>query len=273
MAMLRKSKLINWVKPASRNSFTIFDLKVRGKTMIGDLSLIDLERLRPILPSNEILDLIKRSITLVRYPSTAEEDLRLYPLGKLLKRLEACTSKEIRSSRHTKHQICTLKVGLTLSVPESKTWFNNVRLLTSVRHRNLLLKVIHGDVYTNERCYNFGLTNDPYCPRCDQLESIRHKFFECPEVSNLWQRVFDKTKQLVPNLGNGEDLIKSALCAFSTCDKIALTIHAEILQDILLNKPLREPSEHVQMTIKRLIRRETDLTRKNHLRDLIEIVT
>jgi hypothetical protein len=270
VALLKQSNVRNWVNPASRNSITLFDLRTRGVRKVRDLDLVMIDRLRPIVTSDSIINALRRVIPIARTVEITEDDLRLYPIGKKLKKLELCSSKEIRESRQIRQQICSFKIGLDLTVAESKTWLHNVRMLTSVRHKNVLLRTAHGEIYSNERCHRHGLTDNPLCAECGQLETIEHKLFLCANKEALWRKIFEKTRSLVPGIDSEMNLIKAALCSFANCNPVALAIHAETLTQILGNRVMRNASEQSKLIVKSLCEKETKADIKNELREILD---
>jgi hypothetical protein len=237
---------------------------------VGDLDRHSLNKLTPILNDELTRNALEVVIGHNRTAALTDDDLRLYPIGKRLKRIENCSSKEIRKSRQDHLQICDFKIGLALSVAESKTWLNNVRTLTSVKHRNIILRVAHGDIYSNDRCWRFGLSDNPRCPDCGQIETVNHKLFQCPIKRAIWQKVFEKTARLIPGIDTEPDITKAALCSFVNCNQAALTIHAEVLLQILGNRINNDQRLQVHNIINTLIRREGKLSIQCELCDLIE---
>jgi hypothetical protein len=271
LSFLKQSKIANWVRPERRNSILLFDLTIRGMRYVRNLDVVSIGRLRPILIDVDVVKAMEVAVTIARTAVLVNEDKRLYPIGKCLKRLENCSSKEIRQSRHDEHQICDFKIGLNLSIAESKTWLNNIRTLTSVKHRNVLLRAAHGDIYSRERCYKFRLADNPLCIECGLIETVKHKLFLCPVKSNLWKEVFKITKVLIPGIDNEADIVKAALCSFTNCNQVALTVHAEIISQILSNRVYREPSEQVRQVIGLLCKKEGKISIKNGLIELTEV--
>jgi hypothetical protein len=269
LVLAKASSIRNWVRPACRNSLTIFDMRIRGKTKIGDLRECEVLKLGPILESRDFLPFLRRCSTIPN-ANVRECDLRLYPIGKQLKNLEDCSSKAIRLSLQNQEQICDFKIGLQLSIAESKTWLNNVRTLTNVRHRNAILRVAHGDVYANERCHRFRMTDDPNCPDCGQLETVKHKLLECRTKQAIWKAVFEKTCTLDPSIDSTTVTLEAALCATASCNQTALTIHAEIIILMLSNRNVvTEPSNLVERIIRTLSKRDKKDTIRTELRDLL----
>ena len=111
------------------------------------------------------------------------------------------------------------------------------------------------------------MIDNPKCPRCDQIETLKHKLTECQYSSRIWTQTFRTTKR-VP----GNDLTRE-IVALSSNDTTALTLHAEITQRLLYLKDdanyLIHPRTFVNAAIKDLIVKENKVNIKNELRDLL----
>ena len=81
------------------------------------------------------------------------------------------------------------KIGLNLLRDESLSWGLRISKLTSTRHKNILLRIAHGDIYTKDKLLRYGMGNDNCCGRCNQIEDLRHKFIECPYTKLIWAEV------------------------------------------------------------------------------------
>ena len=53
----------------------------------------------------------------------------------------------------------------------------NIKRLTNIKLKSILLRVIHGDVYCGTRLKKFGMLDTENCPRCGQPEDINHQIF------------------------------------------------------------------------------------------------
>ena len=111
------------------------------------------------------------------------------------------------------------------------------------------------------------MIDNPKCPRCDQIETLKHKLTECQYSTRIWAQTFRTTKRV-----QGNDPIREIL-ALSANDTTVLTLHAEIIQRILYLKDdanyLIHPKTFVNAAIKDLIVKENKINIKNELRDLL----
>ena len=188
------------------------------------------------------------------------------PLAKL-------TSKEFRTSRCDNEPLTSLKIGPNLTKNLSLKWAFAVNKLTSVRHKDIVLRLAHGELYSKERLHRYSLIDSAQCPRCDEIETLRHKYFDCPYVKEIWRRtllITNKTRQRIqPN----ESTIEKALCCTIEPNITSLTIHAEIISRIRQLKDteanlLLWPKLFVKKAVELLIRREQNQGTKIALQDL-----
>ena len=69
--------------------------------------------------------------------------------------------------------------------------------LTSTRHKNIILRLSHGDIYSNDRLYRFGLIDSPRCSQCSEpCETITHRIIECPIANRSWQHLNQKLREI-----------------------------------------------------------------------------
>ena len=118
-----------------------------------------------------------------------------FPLGnKVLANIGTITSKCFRACRSTADLICIYKLGPILLPGEVLSWTRKLKKLTSTRHKNILLRVMHGDVFSNERLCRFGLRENSACMNCpEQMETIQHRLIECRKAREAW-RILDEIR-------------------------------------------------------------------------------
>ena len=115
-------------------------------------------------------------------------------------------------------------------------------------------------MYTKERLTRFGIIDDPSCPRCQAIETLQHKFIECPYVEKIWDVVIRYTEHLTIDNQALEPRNKLILGSNLNSNSSLLTINAEILQRILSLKDeanyLVHPKVLVKQALTHLLRRE-----------------
>jgi hypothetical protein len=250
VALLKASKLRDILSRVGRQSLEYFRLIRGNKKQVGDLDLTSYNRLsrhmdrRFLHPIREILE--------INVPAAVEEDRYLHWVGQF-KQISKISAKEFRETWKVDDPIGIYKCGAVLAPVEALTWGLKLRKLTSTRHKNLLLKLAHGDLYTNERLHRFGLRADPNCERCGQVESLKHKILNCQYSEDIWrelerviqERILSPLDEIEPILGMDKDT-----------NIAKLTIMAETLQFLCYQNVTLPPRRLVKLILERLIRRE-----------------
>ena len=175
-----------------------------------------------------------------------------YPLKEgIVKMMWTQTSKDIRIGRSNEDvdMINIFKVGLILTPGELLSWTKSLKNLTSTRHRNILLRVAHGDIFSNARLLKFGLRQSASCSNCQEpLESIQHRVAECPKAIETW-RLLEEFKFKV-NMGQLSDLsIENLLGAKDVLNKIELALQAEIILRLTSTSESYCPNQVVRSSI------------------------
>ena len=266
IVILRSIKINSIITEIGKNSLAYFNLRRQAKDEVGKLSPAELERLIRFIPPT-LHKALRKAVT-INLRDIEYGPYNYYPCKASLKELKNLTTKEIRLERSEDEPYCIFKFGLILTPAECITWCNKVRKLSSVRHKTTILKIAHGDVYSNERKYRFGLTDSPNCARCQQVETVEHKMKDCFYVKKIW----DATKHWVDKLRIQSapiDPIDLTLGAFQDSNLTSMTIIAEVLLRILRirdsDKFLRNPKALVSEIIKYLIKTEQNDTIKANL--------
>ena len=267
LATLREIKLKQVVKIRARDSIMLFNLRNQGLTTVGQVSERQLEALRPIAKEAKVIDNLKQC--LIRdQGAIAMEASEVYYGDKILD-LRKATSKEIRTARVNRDPICLYKLGAIMTPLEVENWSFNLRKVSSVRHKNTLLRVAHGEVYSKEKLTRFGLIRDPTCPRCGLIEDLRHKIMECEYTKRIWKIALEKTN---PE-GTQLEVENRVLGAFRGCKVAKLTLHAELLGRIIsLRDDLTyvvRPRSFVENALHYLIKKEKNREIKSDLEALL----
>ena len=195
-------------------------------------------------------------------------------VGNQFKRINSLTSKQIRLTRTSNVPILFFKIGPIMTPGQSLTWANALNRVTSTKHKDIFLRTAHGELYSKDRLARRGLIADATCPRCDQIETLKHKYFECPYVQSIWQKTFAITDKIRIAIDPLETLIERALCTPEP-KPLAITIHAEILCRI---RQFREEEANLLMLPRLLVknaihnvwRREINEENKSELSSLLD---
>ena len=135
------------------------------------------------------------------------------------------------------------------------------------------MRVAHGDVYTNERKFRFGLIDDPKCARCQHVETLKHKFYECLYVKKIWDELGRKLNKLSINYAiiDPEPLI---LAAYKDGNPAIMTLTAETLLRISYLKDndnfLRCPKALIKSIINHVLKLEGNESIKNMIKTLLD---
>ena len=267
---ISNSKISKLISPLGRISISFFLMHRNGKRLIKDLTAGDLNNLvqyiavhkRPAITSARALrggtiDSMNKSILVSGRP----------------KKLSDCSSKTIRETFFRQEIITSYKIGLNLSKNEALNWADRVAKLSSVRHRNTILRVAHGDIYTNEKLFRFGLAASDKCDRCNEIDTLQHKFIDCQYVKEIWRHLGRLTRTLTPGNQNPVDNIKANLGAAADSSKVMITIHSEVLQRILgLRREqdyLLHPKKIIELSLKLIERRERSDSIKTEISSLL----
>ena len=163
------------------NSIPFYILWRSGARKIKDLNLHQLGTIRRYIRPDKQKK-VEDAVTSRSFNADAHflisyyVNLKARPLAKL-------TSKDIREARSSKVAIGNFKIGMVLENSEALTWGLRLARVNSTRHKNIILRVAHGEIYTKEKLHRFGLTDSPVCPRCQETETLEHKFIQCNYIT------------------------------------------------------------------------------------------
>ena len=255
-------------------SIPYFMIRQRGATRIKDITLRDLGELERYIEVRKI-PLIRNAVNLPTLNLNAPMESYVLINGKF-KEIVKCTSKEIRASRTRLDPIQNLKLGINLTRPEASNWGFKLAKLTSIKHRNMLLRVAHGEIYTKEKLHRYNLIDNDRCPRCGEAETLNHKFIECDYVRRIWRYATSLTANLISANQNQlpVDSRSLVLGSFVESTPTILTLHAEILQRILYLREeqnyLVHPKTLVTHCLKLIARSEKRATVRDEIKSLLE---
>ena len=252
MATVRDLGLRDVVDRRGLGSISFFILWSRGLRKVRDLNNQDLESIRRHIDPLKI-EKIRKAIGLNIGPASANFGHTYFTkIGH--KPLHALNSKEIRLARSSKKPIQEFKLGIRLSPAESINWGNRLNKLTSTRHKNTLLRAVHGEIYTGEKLLRFNLTDTDKCPRCDEIESLTHKILTCTYVEKIWDIAIPLLRRLDTNSEPNPDRLKLITATSVGSSQTSITLVAEIFQNILYLKSEQEYLLHPKYFVKRAIK-------------------
>ena len=166
---------------------------------------------------------------------------------------------------------------MTLSTSESLTWGLRLSKVNSTRHKNVILRVAHGDIYTKEKLHRFGLIDSPICPRCDLVETLQHKFLDCNYVKRIWEITLSSLNRITTSDPRTEPLSKAVCGGYLTSSSTIITLNAEIMQRILVLKDeeqfLVHPKHFVKNALGYLLKKEKKPSIKNEIKSILEFLS
>ena len=198
-----------------------------------------------------IKELLQRGI--VHNLQGSMEDNDIFPTkSKQILPISTLSSKYLRLNEISEEEqiICIYKIGLIMDPGEVKSWTGRLKKLTSTRHKNILLRVAHGDIFSNSRLARFGLRQDAGCSNCQEpAESIVHKIKDCPKARTSWLELEKAKREL--GLANLSDLsIENLLGAKDKVNKIELALQAELIHKLTSRNDSYCPIALVRMVVK-----------------------
>ena len=271
---IKSIKLNRVLSRNGRSSIAWFNIRRQGVTRIDNLNRINLRALEFFLPRN----IVMRARAAVNLPNNINTNIDLEGCvlvkGKFVK-LSKLSSKSIRLNREKNDPITCFKIGANVTPRDSLNWALVLKKLTSVKHKDNLLRLAHGELYSKERLHRYRLVDSPNCPRCDQIETLTHKYFECPYVKEIWKKTFVITDKSRQSLDPTESTAKKALGLISNPNTSLLTIHAEIISRIRRLKDaeanlLMLPKLFVKNSVEWVLRREINEHLKEQISELLE---
>ena len=255
-----------------KSSIPFFLAWRRGCRKVGDLNLVELNELERYIENKKRLKI--RNALLARAGNAQNSFLAEYLVRDQSREIAKLSTKTIRDSRTKFASITELKIGITMSDKECKGWGLRLSKVNSTKHRNILLRVAHGDIYTKAKLNRFGLTADPTCPRCLEIETLDHKFISCPYVKKIWEKALTLTRSLTTSDPLLETPAKAILGCYINSTTTVLTINAEIISRIHLLKDdanyLQHPKHFVRQALIFLLKREKNEDIKDEIKFILD---
>ena len=186
------------------------------------------------------------------------------PLKKGLTYPHKITSKLIRESLQSEPRT-TCKMLKDVSPNDLSKLGHKISRLTNVKLKSIILRTLHGDIYSGNRLKRFGMKESDECPRCGITETREHLLYECEYVKGLWQKLSMITS--IPHTS-----INYILGIHDLHDKITLAIHGEMIRRLLaLDRPTQDQWNLIKSVIKRIFICERTTT-KYHINQMLNEV-
>ena len=179
---------------------------------------------------------------------------RQIPVDYKLKEVTKLTTKSIRQLISQKYTVAAKLI--TDPDPVILTHLGiQIKKLTNIKLKGILLRALHGDIYSGTRLKKFGMTDTDECPRCLSPETIAHQLLECSYTKKIWDITSKITSIPITSLND-------VLGHNPLHDKTTLTIHAEIIRLLLaIERPTLDQLKMVKSVTKRLGSVEKGITK------------
>jgi len=183
---------ISWkdlLKKEKENSIIVYLLQRQSKTRIRNITQSDWRQLRKVI-NPKYIPIFDTYDWNFRATDGDNNGLLFLTTGKKVKArtIDSLTSKDIRKELECNDPITIFRSGIILTPQECRSWGHKIKKMKSVRHRNALLRLAHGDIYTEERKFRYGLSESPHC-KCGKIDTLIHKFHECEMTKEIWNEV------------------------------------------------------------------------------------
>ena len=208
--------------------------------------LIEIDRNHPILKKllPQFTLLLNDPNFISRIPTNpAQIKYDRFPFNGKILLWSKLTSKMIRESNRAQTNIPPPKITTGQNSESCLRLGKIINSLTNSKLKSIVLRCLHGDVYSKERMLRFGMVTDNLCVRCQQIETTHHMLFDCRYTQQLWLEVA-KLTGIYPNS------INEILGFDPKHDKLTMTIHAEIFRRLMaIDRPLISPSELIKSAV------------------------
>ena len=233
--ILAETKLISVLTRTGKLSIPAFTLlNRRPNLMLHQLTHRELDTIARHLLHPNLANVIK-ALNLTRIAARGNTHVESYPTNDSnLVPISTLSSRNLRDTLIAPDSvICVYKSGLILTPGEVLSWTRKIKKLTSTKHKCALMRVAHGDVYTNVRLVRFGLSNEPNCANCEALnEDLHHRLIGCRLATQTWELIERKIDAMGLQTLT-EITLEGVLGASELTSKLSLTIRAEVISRIL----------------------------------------
>ena len=164
------SKLRTMLTPNGGRSISYFAIHTRNPMItIGELTQPEFRSIKRFLIYPNLSEFIAELLARPPIPNNNVDIKELYPMrDNRLVTISTLSSKALRlnDAKPDEEMICVYKIGMILDPGELRAWTRRTKRLTSTRHKNILLRVAHGDIFSNSRLHKFRLIDSPRCKNC-----------------------------------------------------------------------------------------------------------
>ena len=161
-----------------------------------------------------------------RITNDTPENCKKIPLNNRLIDIDKITSNMIRKSLTPINANYNYKILGEIDATQRSGIGSLIKNLNNVKLKSIILRAIHGDIYSASRMKKFGMTDNNLCPRCGKEETIEHMILACEYTKKIWSIISKLTN--IPH-----NSMRVVLGINPTHDKSTLTINAEIIRQLM----------------------------------------
>ena len=268
------SNLKDVVNDRGRNSIPFYLMWRANVRAVKDLTRARLNEIRRFIDPVKIPKI--ENCLATRSRDGEVDFLESYFIKDIVKPLSKLTSREVRVARSKSEVIKEFRIGLTLDEGEALSWALKVSKVNSTKHKNILLRVAHGDIYTKEKLNRFGMIDSPECPRCGEIENLEHKFINCTYVKRIWDIALNSSRGNLVIDPCSLPRTKAIMGSYLNSEVVVLTLNAEILLRLLALKDddnyLIHPKHFVRNAVSYLTKREKKREVKEGLKSILDSI-
>lgn len=180
---------------------------------------------------NQLIDLI--TTTPINWESYSIKGKRKHP--------SLITTKDIRTTINPGSPVLNSKLLGNIDPEVASSYFKKITKIKSSRLKGNLLRAMHGDIFSNDRCKRFGLTKTDLCDRCGKQDSAKHYIALCEKINPIWETLFKAYEKLALSPGHhntADDKLHFAV-GLTIKDNISiLTLHAEIIRRLMFKEKI-----------------------------------
>ena len=258
--IILNSKLENFLTGAGKQTMAFFVLNRRLRhAPIKNVTRQEFINLERFLIYPELRPVIRGILAANLAVDGGLDKLHACPVGgRRLTDISKLTSKQIRVRHHNDEEqmICIFKAGLILTPGELLAWTKRTKKLTSTRHKNILLRLVHGDIFSNSRLHRFGLREGAGCANCPEpVETILHRVAQCPNAVTTWEKLNEIRETLKLNSMSNLTL-ENLIGARDNLTKIELALQAEVILRLTSRSDGYDPGQVVNSAVKLVLSSE-----------------
>ena len=140
----------------------------------------------------------------------------------------------------------TPKLLNNINIKDQTSLGYKISKMSNVKLKSILLRMLHGDIYSGDRLKRFGMIEDDKCIRCGQIETRIHLKHECNYVKSLWAKLGQITN--IPYTS-----INTILGVHDLHDVLTLAIHSDVIRRLLsIDRPVVDQWCLIKSVINRL---------------------